>query len=128
MLTTRTQHISTLTTDLQALNTQLDALTAANAASAAAAAAATAAAAAMTQPAPTTASAQPDPALNLRITNLERENKLVASAWYDITSRLQSNTVILSRRAEPPRSWLGRQRAAVGQVGGLVSHNFFLFA
>ncbi|KIV99108.1 uncharacterized protein PV09_09205 [Verruconis gallopava] len=45
---------------------------------------------------------------------LRRENKLMASAWYDLTSRLQSNTVMLARRQEPPRSWLGRQRIAVG--------------
>ena len=84
--------------------------------------------AAKTQPAAVPASAQPDPALQHHIANLERENKLIASAWYDITSRLQSNTVILSRRAEPPKSWLGRQRIAVGQVGGLVSPSLFLFS
>jgi protein HOOK3 len=45
---------------------------------------------------------------------LKRENRLMASAWYDLTSRLQSNTVMLARRKEPPRSWMGKQRAAVG--------------
>ena len=45
---------------------------------------------------------------------LKRENKLMASAWYDLTGRLQSNTVLLTRRSEAPRSWLGRQRGVVG--------------
>ncbi|KAF2092928.1 hypothetical protein NA57DRAFT_23428, partial [Rhizodiscina lignyota] len=49
------------------------------------------------------------------LVNLRRENKLLTSAWYDLTSRLQSNTVVLQRRSEPPKSWLGRQRLAVGQ-------------
>jgi protein HOOK3 len=47
---------------------------------------------------------------------LKRENKLMASAWYDLTSRLQSNTIMLSRRQEVPKSWLGRQRVAVGST------------
>jgi protein HOOK3 len=38
----------------------------------------------------------------------------MASAWYDLTQRLQSNTVMLARRKEEPRSWLGRQRVVVG--------------
>jgi hypothetical protein len=39
-----------------------------------------------------------------------------------MTSRLQSNTVILQRKSEAPRSWLGKQRAAVGN-GSLVSNS-----
>jgi hypothetical protein len=46
---------------------------------------------------------------------LQRENKLIASAWYDLTCRLQSNTVLLARRAEGGRSWLGRMRTAVNR-------------
>lgn len=49
--------------------------------------------------------------------NLRRENKLITSAWYDLTCRLQSNTVMLQRRSEAPKSWLGRQRAVVGGAG-----------
>lgn len=47
---------------------------------------------------------------------LQRENHLITSAWYDMTTRLQSNTVILQRK-EAPKSWLGKQRSALG--GGL---------
>ena len=53
--------------------------------------------------------------------NLRRENKLITSAWYDLTCRLQSNTVVLQRRSEAPKSWLGRQRAVVGGAGSSVS-------
>ncbi|QDS76980.1 hypothetical protein FKW77_005688 [Venturia effusa] len=52
------------------------------------------------------------------LANLHRENKLIASAWYDLTCRLQSNTVMLSRRQEPPKSWIGRQRGVVGGSAG----------
>ncbi|KAF3164985.1 hypothetical protein TWF225_001558 [Orbilia oligospora] len=44
---------------------------------------------------------------------LMKEVDLMTSAWYDITSRLQSNTVTLGRRKEAPVSWLGKQRQAV---------------
>ena len=47
------------------------------------------------------------------IRNLERENALIASAWYDLTSRLQSNHVVLQRRNEAPKSWLNKQRHLV---------------
>jgi hypothetical protein len=57
-------------------------------------------------------------ATRLNIVNLERENKLLATAWYDLTCRLQSNTVMLARRQEPPKSWIGKQRAAVAGAGG----------
>ena len=52
--------------------------------------------------------------------NLERELKLVASAYHDLAGRLQLNNVVLQRRAEAPKSWLGRQRKAIEGVGGLV--------
>lgn len=59
---------------------------------------------------------------------LQRENKLIASAWYDLTTRLQSNTVLLSRRAEAPRTMIGRARAAVhsGPSGGSSLVRVFL--
>ncbi|KAL1876863.1 hypothetical protein VTK73DRAFT_9093 [Phialemonium thermophilum] len=47
------------------------------------------------------------------IKNLQRENALIATAWYDITSRLQSNHVVLQRRHDVPKSWLNRQRQMV---------------
>ena len=43
---------------------------------------------------------------------LQRENKLMTSAWYDLSSRLQTNTVVLLRRSEP-QSWLNKQRNAI---------------
>ena len=43
------------------------------------------------------------------------------SAWYDMTSRLQTNTVVLHRKSEVPKSWLGKQRMVVGGSGSLVS-------
>jgi protein HOOK3 len=47
------------------------------------------------------------------IKNLERENALISSAWYDLTSRLQSNHVVLQRRHDVPKSWLNKQRQMV---------------
>jgi protein HOOK3 len=57
----------------------------------------------------------PQAELKAEVENLRRENKLITSAWYDMTSRLQSNTVILQRKSEAPKSWLGKQRVAVGR-------------
>lgn len=51
------------------------------------------------------------------IKGLQRENALIATAWYDLTSRLQSNHVVLQRRHDAPRSWLNKQRQMVnGQL------------
>ncbi|KAI1160037.1 hypothetical protein F5B18DRAFT_634237 [Nemania serpens] len=47
------------------------------------------------------------------IKNLEHENSRIASAWYDLSSRLQSNHFVLQRRNEAPKSWLNRQRHMV---------------
>lgn len=47
------------------------------------------------------------------IKNLEKENALISSAWYDLTSRLQSNHVVLQRRHDVPKSWLNKQRQMV---------------
>ncbi|KAJ4306833.1 hypothetical protein N0V88_000204 [Collariella sp. IMI 366227] len=44
------------------------------------------------------------------INRLQRENALITTAWYDLTSRLQSNHVVLQRRHDAPRSWLNKQR------------------
>jgi protein HOOK3 len=52
--------------------------------------------------------------LQQEVENLRRENALVKSMWYDMNQRLLSNTVILQRRSEAPKGWLGKQRAAVG--------------
>ncbi|RDL38415.1 uncharacterized protein BP5553_02755 [Venustampulla echinocandica] len=50
------------------------------------------------------------------IKNLTRENALIASAWYDITGRLQSNHVVLQRRQDAPKSWLNKQRQMVNAI------------
>ena len=54
------------------------------------------------------------------VQNLERELKLMASAYHDLAGRLQMNSVILQRRPEAPKSWLGRQRKAMETVKGLA--------
>ncbi|PNH35435.1 hypothetical protein VD0002_g9623 [Verticillium dahliae] len=56
------------------------------------------------------------------IKNLQRENALIATAWYDLTSRLQSNHVVLQRRNDVPRSWLNKQRQ---MVNGTAKPCFF---
>ncbi|KAI9898187.1 hypothetical protein N3K66_006547 [Trichothecium roseum] len=48
-----------------------------------------------------------------RISNLQRENALMATAWHDLTNRLQSNHVVLQRRHNAPKSWLHKQRQMV---------------
>lgn len=50
------------------------------------------------------------------IKNLARENALIASAWYDLSGRLQSNHVVLQRRQDAPKSWLNKQRQIVTAV------------
>ncbi|KAI3327744.1 hypothetical protein HD806DRAFT_519734 [Xylariaceae sp. AK1471] len=47
------------------------------------------------------------------IKNLQRENALISTAWYDLSSRLQSNHFVLQRRNEVPKSWLNKQRQMV---------------
>ncbi|KAI1734919.1 hypothetical protein F4680DRAFT_462092 [Xylaria scruposa] len=47
------------------------------------------------------------------IENLQRENAMIATAWYDLSSRLQSNHFVLQRRNENPKSWLNKQRQLV---------------
>ncbi|KAI7918158.1 hypothetical protein M0657_004367 [Pyricularia oryzae] len=49
------------------------------------------------------------------IKNLQRENAMISTAWYDLTSRLQSNHVVLQRRQDMPKSWLNKQRQMVNE-------------
>jgi protein HOOK3 len=57
---------------------------------------------------------QPTQNLTPDMVTLQRENKLMTSAWYDLSSRLQNNGVSLGRRRQEPKSWIGKQRALVG--------------
>ncbi|RDA92276.1 hypothetical protein CP533_5758 [Ophiocordyceps camponoti-saundersi (nom. inval.)] len=50
---------------------------------------------------------------NQVIKSLQRENALMSTAWYELTSRLQSNHLVLQRRQDAPRSWLNKQRQMV---------------
>lgn len=59
-------------------------------------------------------------ALTPDMATLQRENRLMASAWYDVTARLQNNGVSLNRRKQEPKSWIGKQRALVGPGSGMV--------
>lgn len=43
----------------------------------------------------------------------------MSSAWYDLTSRLQSNHVVLQRRNDVPKSWLNKQRQLVNGTPSL---------
>jgi protein HOOK3 len=56
-------------------------------------------------------------ALTQEIVNLKRENSLMVTAWYDLTARLQSNNVVLQRKADLGRSWINKQRQAVNPMG-----------
>ncbi|KZF20694.1 hypothetical protein L228DRAFT_177435 [Xylona heveae TC161] len=57
----------------------------------------------------TDSSAQ-EAALREEMRNIQRENSLIATAWYDLTSRLQTNSVVVQRRNDAPKSWLNKQR------------------
>ena len=61
------------------------------------------------------------PASSADMSALHRENRLMATAWYDLSSRLSNNGVSLSRRRQEPKSWIGKQRALVGPGSGMVS-------
>ena len=54
-------------------------------------------------------------ALHLENVHLHTELKLMSSAWFDLSNRLQMDSVRLQRRSENPRGWLGRQRQLVGR-------------
>ncbi|KFY08793.1 hypothetical protein V492_05903 [Pseudogymnoascus sp. VKM F-4246] len=49
--------------------------------------------------------------------NLKREYAMMTMAWYDLSSRVQSNTVMLQRRSEVSKSWINKQRRAVNPTG-----------
>ncbi|KAI9669901.1 MAG: hypothetical protein M1831_006936 [Alyxoria varia] len=59
--------------------------------------------------------------------NIQRELSLMTSAWYDITSRMQSDAVIVQRRSDAPRSFLNRQRKLLSNpvLPGLLYSNVF---
>ncbi|KAL9098683.1 MAG: hypothetical protein Q9163_005697 [Psora crenata] len=61
-----------------------------------------------------------NPEDRIYIQNLERELKLMASAYHDLAGRLQMSSVTLQRRADAPKSWLGRQRRAMEGPTGLA--------
>lgn len=61
------------------------------------------------------------PAPSQDLAALQRENHLMATAWYDLSSRLQNNGVSLARRRQEPKSWIGKQRALVGPGSTPVS-------
>lgn len=52
---------------------------------------------------------------------LQRENQLMVTAWYDLSSRLHNNGFSLARRKQDPKSWIGKQRALVGPSSSIVS-------
>ncbi|KAK0741764.1 hypothetical protein B0T21DRAFT_408626 [Apiosordaria backusii] len=55
---------------------------------------------------------------------LQRENGMIATAWYDLSSRLQSNHVVLARRQDAPKSWINKQRQMVnGEFWGVLYAN-----
>lgn len=56
-------------------------------------------------------------ALEHELTNMKRENSLMVTAWYDLTSRLQMDNVGLQRRQDAPKSWMNKQRQAVNAFG-----------
>lgn len=52
---------------------------------------------------------------------LQRENRLMVTAWYDLSGRLQNNGVSLGRRRQEPKSWIGKQRTLVGPGSSMLS-------
>ncbi|KAL2351231.1 hypothetical protein BJ546DRAFT_998035 [Cryomyces antarcticus] len=68
----------------------------------------------LNQAAKHSAPANENPSYQRALQNLRKENDLMTTAWYTLTSRLQSNSVSLQRRPEAPRTLIGRQRMAVG--------------
>ncbi|MCJ1404395.1 hypothetical protein MMC11_007620 [Xylographa trunciseda] len=58
--------------------------------------------------------------LKQKFENLERENRLMATAFHDLSSRLQMSNVTLARRTEA-KGFLNRQRYAVNQATAVRS-------
>ncbi|KAK3672919.1 hypothetical protein LTR78_007272 [Recurvomyces mirabilis] len=50
---------------------------------------------------------------------LQKENRLMTSAWYDLSNRIQQQGVSVGRRRYEPKSWIGKQRQLVGPSVGL---------
>jgi protein HOOK3 len=67
---------------------------------------------------PTPAAREAAPVIPPDVAALQRENQLMVTAWYDLSSRLQNNGVSLNRRRQEPKSWIGKQRALVGPSSG----------
>ena len=55
-------------------------------------------------------------ALKQELENVKRENKLIATAFYDLGTRMQLSTVSLVRRSEPNKSFLNKHRAQVNRA------------
>ncbi|KAB8339263.1 hypothetical protein FH972_022196 [Carpinus fangiana] len=51
--------------------------------------------------------------------NIQRELQLMTTAWYDVTSRMQSDAVVVQRRGDAPKSFLHRQRRLMNAAAGL---------
>ncbi|KAK4631325.1 hypothetical protein CLAFUW4_03688 [Fulvia fulva] len=51
---------------------------------------------------------------------LQRENRLMTTAWYDLSGRIRNNGVSLGRRRQEAKSWIGKQRQLVGPGSGVV--------
>ncbi|KAI9845643.1 MAG: hypothetical protein M1837_004617 [Sclerophora amabilis] len=49
-------------------------------------------------------------AAHQELANLQRETSLMATAWYNLSSRLQMPNVVVQRRSEAPKSWMNKQR------------------
>ena len=58
--------------------------------------------------------------LKQKFQNLERENRLMATAFHDLSSRLQMSNVTLARRTEV-KGFLNKQRYAVNQASAVRS-------
>ena len=58
--------------------------------------------------------------LKQKFESLERENKLMATAFHDLSSRLQMSNVTLARRIDA-KGFLNRQRYAVNQATAVRS-------
>ncbi|MCJ1449084.1 MAG: hypothetical protein MMC23_009603 [Stictis urceolatum] len=76
---------------------------------------------ALDKTAPEVLKASAQSALQQELQNIKRENKLMSTAYFDLSSRLQVNNVSLQRRTGAPRSFLNKQRALVNQATAVRS-------
>lgn len=63
----------------------------------------------------------PQTALQQELDIIKRENRLMATAYYDLASRLQMSNVSLQRRSETNRSFLNRHRQEVNRATSVRS-------